>query len=217
MRKLTVLLTLIALSVLSIATGGANNDTSLPTRSLQVAKQQSTLTDPPGTIDGAVNPELIPDAAAYSVMFRMLSNWHTESAARSIRAYIRRIVGLGIQKPCQGCRSSVGAGDTDIDALLSTAKEFHQRVSVLDDKVKGIKDRTWPNPNAETMAQLTALQRQKEQIIADLSVSLSTRLSVGGLQRVHQHVNGHVKRNIKLSLSQDASPGGNTRQHLDHQ
>lgn len=51
----------------------------------------AAIPDVPGTIDGAKNPELIPDHVAYSAIFRMLSNRHTKDEIDRVRAYVKQM------------------------------------------------------------------------------------------------------------------------------
>jgi hypothetical protein len=53
------------------------------------APQEQNSPDPPGTIDGSKNPELIPDHVAYSILFRLLSDRNTDEEKARVRAYIR--------------------------------------------------------------------------------------------------------------------------------
>src|SRR5207244_821799 len=59
----------------------------------------------PEIIDGAANPELIPDRVAYSLLFRLIANRKTAEEKSHIRAYIRQI----------------GLADSDITQLSMTA------------------------------------------------------------------------------------------------
>jgi hypothetical protein len=162
--------------------------------------------DNPGTINGAVNPELIPDQAAYSVLFRFIANRQTDDEKSRIRAYIRQM-GLGDQK-CRSCPLSSEPSDKDIDALIAAAEVFQQRVGVLDRQVKEIKDRNWPNPSKEVMAQLTVLQRQKEVIVTEIVASLPGKLSADALEKVHRHTNERIKRKMKIVPGPANPPGG---------
>ena len=211
---------LLALGIAVGVTGGTSIHTTEPAKATAHQTRQqpaSASQNTSGIISGAQTPELIPDHVAYSAMFSMFSNRHTETERGSIKAYIRQVVGLGRQTACEDCRQSIGDEDKDIDALLAAAEEFHQRVSILDAQAKEIKDRTWPNPSLEVMAQLTSLQRQKETIIAEIAASLSRRLSGSAMVRVHQHINEHVKRNIRLTPTPPTTPGGSGWQHRHHQ
>ena len=157
-------------------------------------KQREHRPDPPGTINGAVNPELIPDRTAYILLLRLLAGRHTEEEKISMKYYLRR------DRP--------NLTDEDINALLVAADEFVARVGVLDRKAKEIKDRYWPNPPAHVMETLRQMQSQKELIADQVISSLSGRLSRGGLRDVHAFVNERVKSRTKINESAKSPPGG---------
>ena len=117
-----------------------------------IETQQPAAVDPVNTIDGAKNPELIPDHVAYSAIFRMLSNRSTQDEVYRARAYVTQM-GLGKQ-PCKVCPPGFGTADADVNGFLATAEEYYQRVRDIDKQVAEIKDQTWPNPSAEVLAQL---------------------------------------------------------------
>lgn len=152
-------------------------------------------------IDGAKNPEKIPDQVAYSALFRFIAAHQTPEEKNSIRAYIRQM-GLG--------------KDVDVDAVIAAADDFQQRIGTLDSRAAEIKDRHFfkdsagefhPNGSIATPeehAQLKRLQQQKESIVNDIAASLSQRLSVEGTAKVHEHVTERIKRKIKISASQSS-------------
>lgn len=151
--------------------------------SVNSSLQSQSQADPPNTIDGNVNLELIPDHIAYIMVFRSIATpQNTDLEKRRSRAWAK----------------SIGFNDAVIDKLLAVANEFHTRVSVLDNQVKEIKDRSWPNPSTQVMEQLADLQGQKEAIVAEIITSLPTQLGTEDTKKLRQHVNNHVKRKVKL-------------------
>jgi len=155
-------------------------------------QQKAARQDLPGTIDGAANPSAISDRVAYQMLFYSL--------------YVRPRAGLEKRRALAAAASNNELNDTEIDALLAAAEEFQSRVSVLDRKAAEIKDRHWPNPSAEVMAQLTELQRRKEAIIDEIIDSLPNRLGADGAAKLHNHVNDRVKRKIKISPGRTSPP-----------
>jgi len=195
MRKLTVLLILLLFSIVVIVAGTSKKTTNAAKTITTKATEQrltSGTVDPPRTIDGTKNPELIPDIAAYSVILRLLSNRQTEDEKNRARSYLRY----------------AGLKEADIEAFLIVATTFQERVAVLDSQVKSVKDRNWPSPSAEVMAQLTQLQQQKEVIIAETVASLPNRLSASGLESMRRHVNERVKGNMKVFTKPTTPPNG---------
>lgn len=218
-RIIFLLLCIVAISIVGIATGTLRNPkkaqaTFSPANDAPKQIHQKKP-DPPGTIDGAKNPEMIPDRIAYMLLFRFISTHRkNETEQKQIREYVRQI-GLGKQHRCpqsvvpDDCSlPNVGAGDSDIDALIAAAESFQQQVSVLDAQAKDIKDQTWPNPSPEVIAQLTLLQRQKETLADEIIASLPSQLSPGGLQRVIHHINQRVKHLTKRFPGPLSLPGG---------
>lgn len=177
-----VLPVLIALSAILSARpfGTANSATkivSLPNAEAGMQPQQTA-----GVVDGAVNPGLIPDRVAYSLLFRLIANRHTEIEKARIRAYIRQI----------------GITDSDSERLMAAAEEFQQRVGLLDAQAKQIKLNSGRSPGSEVRGQLVPLQRQKDAIVDEIAASLVSRLTGDGMNRVRLHIGERVKRHVKF-------------------
>lgn len=200
MKRKTVFTFLVAAAfvVVGLATGKTSDISrhaakSVPAGGKQL-KQREQRPDPPGTINGAVNPELIPDRTAYVLLLRFLAGRHTEEEKISMKYYLRR------DRP--------NLSDEDIDSLLVAADEFVARVSVLDRQAKEIKDRHWPNPPAHVMATLRQMQSQKELIADQVISSLPGRLSDRGRSHVRAFVNERVKPRTKITEPAQSPPGG---------
>ncbi len=147
-------------------------------------QQKAAKPDPPGTIVGATNPELIPDHVAYTLVFRTLATRQgTEFEKNRSRAWAKKI----------------SLDDTTADKLIEAANEFNARVSILDQQANEIKNRTWPNPDAAVMGQLTALQARKEALVAEIAASLPSRLGQTAAANLRQHITGSLKRKMKIS------------------
>ncbi|HEY0320464.1 MAG TPA: hypothetical protein VGC66_05780 [Pyrinomonadaceae bacterium] len=197
MNRLAIILLTIILGAVGMVIGASKNKRSA-VNSKTIPAQQ----DAPDIIDGAKNPGMIPDRVAYALLLRLIANRQTEEEKGRIRAYIRQ---LGIGKPCCGQNPSLGTQETDIDALITLAEEFQQRVTVLDEMAKEIRDKNRLEQNAVTKEkfknQLKKLQKQKERIIDETIALLPARLSESGMKKVRQHVKERVKLNAKLRLS----------------
>ncbi len=156
MKRIQILLLAFVIGTIGLVLGATSRSERKITNSSRttVTPQQQ---DPAGTVNGAEHPELIPDNAAYMMLFRLLSNRQSEVEKNSIRAYIRQM-GLGKQWKCDDCPPSVGVGDADIEALLATADEFNRRVSILDAQAAEIKNAMRSDPTPEAIAQLRQLQ-----------------------------------------------------------
>ncbi len=187
-RLLVILLIVVAIGVVGIAT------VSIATVSLP---KGSTGTAPPqaaGFIDGSVNPELIPDQVAYALVFRLLSDRHTEEEQNHARSYLRMAFG------CGNCSDRERAtSEAHISVFLAVLREFERRVGPLDRRAEEIHAQNWrPNPSPAVLAELNALQVQKEAIIVELIASLPVRLGADGAARLHRHINERVKRKTKI-------------------
>lgn len=221
-RNITfVLLLVIAIATLGLA--AASSSKSLMDKESNAVQEapndlnsqqvvtQPQLEDPPGIIDGAQNPEMIPDHIAYLMLFRLISNRPTAEDREGIRSYVRQM-GLGKQD-CTRCPTAGSTEDVDIEALLSAADDFYQRISIIDQQTTEIKDRTWPNPTPDTLTQLNQLQSQKETLVADVVSSLPSRLSAEAVNKIRSHINGHVKQRVKLFPEVTTPPSGPGWQH----
>jgi acetylornithine deacetylase/succinyl-diaminopimelate desuccinylase-like protein len=201
---LLTITTIVAVLTATLKSTAENNKkaTTTPIASADTARQQPA--DPPGTIDGAKNPELIPDSVAYTMLFRVVGGRQTEEERNSIRSYLRQ-AGFG----CRACTGTpTAAEEAEINAVIAIADEFWQRMDVLDNQVKEIKDRTWPNPGPEVMTQLGQLQRQNEAITAEIIGSLPRRLGPASMEKLRHHINETVKRNTKTWPEPNSFPGG---------
>lgn len=156
------------------------------------SQQKPVKPDPPGTVLGAANPELIPDHVAYTLIFRTIATRQgTEFEKARSRAWAK----------------SAGFDEAVADKLIEAANEFTLKVSVLDLRAKEIKDRTWPNPGPATMAELTALQEKKEALVNQVAASLTARLGEQTAGKLRQHVTVHLKSRMKIAPA-SANPIG---------
>lgn len=138
---------------------------------------------PDRIVDGSKTPELIPDQAAQEVFLRSLVAKLDEGEAgqRRVRAFAEE----------------TGLKGAEVDALLALAQNFVAGVSVLDNQVKEIKDKHWPQPSESVKAQLVQLQADKRTIIAETIASLATRLgSDAGVGKVQRYIIERVKRQM---------------------
>jgi len=212
--KLLAILLIVAVAGGSVAVADSTPD--IPGKAAAAAdRPPQRPADEPGVINGANNPELIPDHVAYSILFRLVSNDQSQEGRKRIRSYVR-LMGLGDQAAhsCSGELQPVDPGkERDVDAFIAAADEFRRRVSALDQQAADIKKRHWPDLDGAPMARLTRLQQQKERLIAEIVASLPNRLSADGAARVRAYVGERMKRRIKMKAGQadehaPASPPG---------
>lgn len=190
MRRI-LMISLLTFGLIFIPVGfSATNDTmsSKPNTTSSMAKpinkgQQFQK----GIIDGAVNPEMIPDRIAYTLLFRVigLAQESTDLEQERVSSFVK----------------DTGIEGKDTDRLLAVAREFRRQVGSLDDQVAEIKDRYWPNPGPDVMDKLGQLQNEKEAIVEKLVTSLPSYLGQDAHRSLHGWVNDHIKHKIKLALA----------------
>lgn len=174
MRKLTILALLSVACIIGIVTAASKIFVSAKT-----PVEASELIKSKHLVDGAFHPEQIPDRKAYLMLFRLLSNRNTDIEKKSVRSYIEKM-DLG-----------------DADALLTVAGDFERRVGELDRKAQQIHEQSGSNLDAQALAQLKELDRNKERIVDEIIASLPVRLGADGAQKCQQHINERVKRKMK--------------------
>lgn len=160
---------------------------------------QEQVPDPPGTIDGAINPELISDQAAYMLLFRLLSNRHTPEGQAHARSYLRMAFGCGSCGQGKKSKKEIESEDVMINVVLAVVDKFEKRVGVLDRQAKDIWGRNGPNLDSRSLARLNDLQRRKEEIVTKIVASLSDDLGVEAKEKLSKHVNERVKRKVKVT------------------
>jgi hypothetical protein len=203
-----VVISCILVSMLLIAAGinaGTVGITKKIARTKQVVSkpnktpQQQIPPDLPGTIEGAKTPELIPDHAAYSILFRFISNRETDVEKKRIRSYIRQIIFR-----CQNCgkpnkgNQQPESDNGDTEALIAIAEQYYQRVKILDQQADEIRGTGLSNLDKHAISQLTTLGTQKEKLALEVAASLPNHLSAAGVENVRRHINEYVKRRIKI-------------------
>ncbi len=114
------------------------------------AQKDHTHYNPQGTIDGSINPALIPDSKAYSLLFRFLSKNETEGEKRISRLLIKKM----------------GVREEDVDALIAAAEDFNLQVGELDRQAVEIKRNNRPYLGPDLVARLTLLGRISNQCTA---------------------------------------------------
>lgn len=162
--------------------------------------------DPEGTIDGSKNPEKIPDHVAYSLLFRFLSGRHTDAEKKRARSYLKMVFG-----PAE-CFTLTGPPSprmtaAQIDALITAAEEYAQRVNTFDRQSKQTRDADRERRRPETLAKLKQLQHQKSALIAEIVTTLPGRLGVDGADKLRQHINENFKRKVKIKGKPERSSG----------
>jgi hypothetical protein len=185
MKRFTIVLIAAVSTVLAItavATSNFSSDDKHPGHHQEKNKTQHS----PPSVDGSVNPELIPDAAAYEILFRLLStnnpNENDTKASQRKSAYLR----------------VAGFSDAEAAAISNTAYEYKRQIDPLDTEVDQIKNQHWPNPDLNVMGQLKQKQKQKEDIMSSLEGGLKGQLNnYNASAKLDKHITGRIKKKTK--------------------
>lgn len=140
--------------------------------------------DPPGTIDGAKNPEKIPDDVAYELLFLAVAEPENATQEQMGRA--------------ESKIEAAGLNEDDRDAFLNALTQFRKGVDQIDAQLVEINKRSpltpAPSPDGQLVGQL---QSQRRQLVADTISLLGASLSPEGLAKLHEHLQ-REKRGMKL-------------------
>jgi len=148
-------------------------------------QQPTPQPDPPGTIDGAKNPELIPDAVAYRLLFLAVAE--PENATEEQKARARAKI------------NPAGLSETDVEAFLLLLAQFDQGMTAINAQIGKIRDRN-PlalSPLSADGQQVIQLTSQSNQLVSDTIASLPEKLSSEGLIQLHDFLQ-QSKRGMKL-------------------
>ncbi len=140
-------------------------------------------TDPPGTIDGAKNPELIPDEVAWKMLFLAMAELITATDEQKARA--------------RGKLAQALLPDDDTDAFILLMGQFHEGITAMDSERLQIRARNpFPDAASTDYSRLVELARQRKQLIADTINALPARLSEEGMKNLQSHLQ-RQKRGMK--------------------
>lgn len=188
MKRRAILLLTVIVGIVAVATLASTSSK----KPIAVPHNLANVTQPhpASLIDGATNPQRIPDRVAYSLVFTMIASHRTEPEQNRIRAYIRQM----------------GLSDADSTALIAAAQEYALRVGVTDNQANSIIMRYHPaHPplSSEDKNHLEKLNKQRKAIVNDVAASLARRLSADGFVKVRQYINEHVKRKTKITSDEE--------------
>jgi hypothetical protein len=150
-----------------------------------VIQQPTPQPDPPGTIDGAKYPELIPDSVAYRLLFLAVAEPENATDEQIARA--------------RGKINPAGLSETDVEAFLLLLAKFGQGMTSINAQLGTIRDRN-PlalSPLSADGQQVQVLTRQMDQLVTDTITALPERLSSEGLAKLHDYLQ-QAKRGMKI-------------------
>lgn len=187
-RKMSALRGWVALMVLTVLGVGITlRAPKAPGHSGAIrASEQSVAPrpDPPGTIDGAKNPELVPDQLAYKMMLMTLSLPPNATDRQKKRQQARL--------------ARIRLSPEDGNAVLGLAAQFRKgRASILA-QVSQIHKRSFmPHPDSTDWEELKGLHNQEIQLLADTTARIPLVLTERGASNVVADLQ-IVKRHIKI-------------------
>jgi hypothetical protein len=144
----------------------------------QESHMRSATQNPAGTIDGAVNPEQIPDTTAYELFFNFFVD-RDENERGKLQAYCKQ----------------TSLVDVDLDGLLAAARSYKQQVVGLDMEAEAVR-------TSETLStaapKLAALRARREEVVQKLMADLPQFVGPDGAAAIRSHINNRMKPNIKI-------------------
>jgi hypothetical protein len=149
----------------------------------------------PGVIDGARNPELIPDHVAYRLFLRSLMAPTPEEAAQQ-----QDPVGAAVARQAYGKHvfQTLGLNDPEAAALRTVVEDFGRRVRELDTKLNEIKEPPSPEARPELMVEFEGLQKERDDLVREIVASLPYHLGPAAVARLDRHIHEYVKKRIKV-------------------
>jgi tRNA-binding EMAP/Myf-like protein len=148
------------------------------------ADTQADPADPPGTIDGAKNPEMIPDDVALRMIVLAVAEPTNASEEQKQRARAKI--------------ASIGLSDEDAAAFLALLAQFQDEVDAVDKRVAEIYQATpFPDPASTVYKELVDLGNQKDQLATDAVAAIPAKLSQNGLTKLGAFL-PQAKRGMKI-------------------
>ncbi len=149
------------------------------------AEQTAAISpDPPGTIDGAKNPELIPDEVALRMIVLAVAEPAdaTEEQKERERAKLR----------------PMGFNEDDAATFVGLLSEFRTQLHGLDQQAAEVYVRApIPHPASTEYELLIDLGKQKDRLIANTVAAMPAKLSAEGFERLQAFL-PEAKKGIKI-------------------
>lgn len=126
-------------------------------------------------VDGARNPEKIPDETAWLMLFRSVADG-PGVPGRDVRAAFL---------------SSAGFSDVEANVVINAANEAMARIRSMEGPILS----AYPTASAK----VEALRGQRDAILRDVVGTLLQRLSAEGAEKFRAHINARVKRGVRIT------------------
>jgi len=144
----------------------------------------ATIPDPPGTIDGAKNPELIPDGNAWRLLFLAVAEPEDATPEQIDRARAKI--------------APAGLSEEDTVAFLSLLSQLEKESDALDMQVVELYAKSpFLHPDSIDFEKVVELGKRRDQLFANTIGALPARLSREGMQRLYTHLQ-EAKRGMKI-------------------
>jgi hypothetical protein len=145
------------------------------------AQPQTARPDPPGVIDGAENPELIPDDAAYRLVLVAVAE--REDATKTEKARFRaKIASTGLnEEDTEALRLILAALQKQLDALNAQAHQILARDSL-------------PLAGTPDYQQLVELNKKRLPVFQEAMSAVPARLSLEGAAKFQAYVQNEKRR-----------------------
>lgn len=143
--------------------------------------QATPRPDPPGTVDGAENPELIPDDAAYRLVLVAIAE--REDATKAETARFRAKIG------------SAGLNEEDAEALRLILAALQKQLDALNAQAHQILARdALPLAGTPDNQQLVELNKKRAPVFREAMSAIPARLSLEGAAKFQAYVQNEKRR-----------------------
>lgn len=165
--RVTVQVFLLASSVIinvAVANAQSAKDQSHLPHAMQGQISTMRLTDPPGTIDGSVTPDLIPDNTAYTLFLRAIAESSSPTEAQRVRQKAK-LAPIGLSADDYAVITTITGKLFDRLMAINAARSLH-----------------------------SASTDSEEKATQDTVNALNSSLSPDGLKRLEAHIKAEKKR-----------------------
>ncbi len=132
-------------------------------------------------VDGATSPHLIPEDMMYVHLFRLMAD---------------RPNGIPIKARAEAL-APAQLHPGQVQAVVDAANRFFTDTLAIDQRARTIKDRYWPNPAPAALAELCALDQEREQVVRRLLAGMREVLGKDAGQRLSNHLELNFKPTFK--------------------
>ncbi|MCW5967440.1 MAG: hypothetical protein KIT57_02935 [Blastocatellales bacterium] len=180
--------TVINLNSLLYATGRFTGYSQTPQH-----PQRSDHQRPAALFDGYINPSSIPDHVAYDILFRIFSASEDTELDREKKKVYAQLAGFN---------------ENEANLFRYMAYDYEKRVRAINERVKEIKDRNWPNPGSPAIVQLQQLKGEKQNLISAVVTDMQIRASANNMDagKVQQFIVEYIKPRIKGYATDPSQP-----------